>query len=74
MNVREHQILRIEGQRWKYEGAKMTAARELVGLSGTRYYAALNALIGRADVEAEYPALVRRLRRLQEVRRGVRRY
>jgi hypothetical protein len=72
MNVREHQILGIEARRWKFEGAKIAAVREQVGLSGARYYQVLDRLIDRADVEAEYPMLVRRLRRLREARRAAR--
>lgn len=67
-------ILEIEAQRWKYPGAKEAAIRDQLGISATRYYQRLHALIERPDVEAEVPQLVRRLRRVRDARRGVRIY
>lgn len=50
---------------WQYAGAKEAAIREKFGLSATRYYQAVNALIDRDDAMAFDPMLVKRLRRLR---------
>lgn len=65
----EKALLDFEGQGWwKYPGAKETAVREQLGLSATRYYQRLNALIDRPEALAYAPLLVRRLRRLRDQR------
>lgn len=69
----DHQTLTIEQGWWKYAGAKETHIREMLGESPTRYYQRLNALIDNPEAEAAYPLLVRRLRRLRDVRRDARR-
>ena len=46
-------------------GAKETAIRDRFGLSPTRYYQVLNALVDRPAALAADPLLVRRLRRLR---------
>ena len=68
----ETQILAFERQWWKYAGAKESAVREQFGMSMTRYYQVLNALIDRPEALAADPLLVRRLRRLRDQRRGQR--
>src|SRR3954465_15849654 len=63
LSARELEILAFERQWWKYAGAKEQAVRELFGMSATRYYQVLNALIDRpAALEAD-PMLVKRRRR-----------
>lgn len=60
-------ILDLEGQFFKYKGAKEQAARELAG-SATRYFQLLNVLIDSPDAEAYAPVTVHRLRRLRDNR------
>lgn len=64
----EREILAFERQWWKYAGAKEAAIRELFGMSATRYYQVLNALINTEAALAADPMLVKRLRRLRDVR------
>ena len=64
----EREILAFERQWWKYAGAKETAVRERFGMSSTRYYQVLNALIDRPEALAFDPMLVRRLTRLRAAR------
>lgn len=64
----ESRILDFEAGWWRYAGAKETAIRELFDLTAPRYYQLLNDLI---DCEAALfaaPMLVKRLRRLRELR------
>jgi hypothetical protein len=72
LSEREREILAFERQWWKYAGAKETAIRELFGMSATRYYQVLNALIDRPEALAHDPLLVRRLRRLRATRQRAR--
>ena len=65
---REHEMLAFERQWWRAAGAKETAIRELFGVTPTRYYQALNALVDRPDALAVDPLLIRRLRRVRSVR------
>jgi hypothetical protein len=69
---REHEILAFERQWWKYAGAKEQAIRELFGLSATRYYQVLNALVDKPAAMAADPMLVKRLRRQRTGRQRVR--
>ena len=69
---REHDILEFERQWWKYAGAKEEAIKELFGLSATRYYQVLNALVDRPEALAADPMLVKRLRRLRATRQKAR--
>ncbi|WP_460519387.1 DUF3263 domain-containing protein [Flindersiella endophytica] len=74
---RDQQILAFERQWWKYAGAKEQAIRDQFGMSATRYYQILNALIDRPEALAKDPLLVKRLRRLRSSRqraRSVRRH
>jgi hypothetical protein len=72
LSRREHDILAFERQWWKYAGAKEEAIKELFGLSATRYYQVLNALIDRPEALAADPMLVKRLRRLRSSRQKAR--
>ena len=65
---REHEMLAFERQWWRHAGAKETAIRDRFGLSPTRYYQALNALVDQPGALAADPVLVRRLRRLRAAR------
>ncbi|ABK51873.1 conserved hypothetical protein [Acidothermus cellulolyticus 11B] len=68
----ERRILEFERQWWKYAGAKEQAMRDLFGMSATRYYQTLNALIDRPEALAADPMLVKRLRRLRSARQRAR--
>lgn len=72
LSRRDHDILAFERQWWKYAGAKEEAIKELFGLSATRYYQVLNALIDRPEALAADPMLVKRLRRLRASRQKAR--
>ena len=61
-------MLTFERQWWKYAGAKETHVRETFGVSMTRYYQQLNALIDRPAALAHDVLLVKRLRRLRAQR------
>ncbi len=69
---REHDMLSFERQWWRHAGAKDTAIRDRFGVTPTRYYQVLNALLDRPDALAADPLLVRRLRRLRAARQRTR--
>jgi hypothetical protein len=72
LSERDLQILEFERQWWKYAGAKEQAVRELFGMSATRYYQVLNALIDTPAAMAADPMLVKRLRRMRASRQRAR--
>lgn len=65
---RQLAILDLERSWWKYAGAKEQAVGDTFGVSSTRYYQELNALIDHPAALASDPLLVRRLRRLRAAR------
>ena len=68
LSARDADILAFERQWWKFAGAKEQAIREKFGMSATRYYQVLNALIDDPAALATDPLLVKRLRRLRATR------
>ena len=72
LSRREHEMLTFERQWWRRPGAKDTAIRDRFGVTPTRYYQVLNALVDRPDALAADPLLVRRLRRLRLARQRTR--
>ncbi|TWH44807.1 LytR cell envelope-related transcriptional attenuator [Rhodococcus rhodochrous J38] len=56
LSRRDLDILAFERQWWKYAGAKEDAIKELFGLSATRYYQVLNALVDRPEALAAEPS------------------
>ncbi|MEU8069551.1 MULTISPECIES: DUF3263 domain-containing protein [unclassified Micromonospora] len=68
LTEREQRILAFEAQWWKHAGAKEQAIRDTFGLSATRYYQLLNALLDQPAALAAEPVLVGRLRRLRSSR------
>jgi hypothetical protein len=62
-------MLTFERQWWRSAGAKETAIPDTFGVTPTRYYQVLNALVDRPAALAADPLLVRRLRRLRSARR-----
>lgn len=72
LSDRDREILNFERHWWRYAGAKEQAIRDQFGMSGTRYYQVLNALIDRPEALAYDPLLVKRLRRLRSSRQRAR--
>ena len=68
LEARDAEILAFERQWWKFAGAKEQAIRDKFGMSATRYYQVLNALIDKPEALAQDPLLVKRLRRLRATR------
>lgn len=65
LTSREAEILDFERQWWRLAGAKEQAVADRFGLSSTRYYQLLNALIDRPAALRADPMLVKRLQRLR---------
>ena len=72
LSERDRELLRFERQWWKFAGAKEQAVRDQFGMSATRYYQVLNALIDHPAALAYDPLLVKRLRRLRAARQRAR--
>jgi hypothetical protein len=71
------QVLAFERRWWRYAGAKEEAIAAEFGVSPTRYYQQLDALVDTREALATDPLLVGRLRRLRGSRaqaRTVRRH
>jgi len=73
LSEREEHILAFEAKWWKHAGSKEQAIRDTFGLSSTRYYQLLNALLDNPLAVAKDPTLVGRLRRLRSTRARTRR-
>ncbi|KHD72478.1 hypothetical protein MB27_39150 [Actinoplanes utahensis] len=73
LTERELEILAFEGKWWKHAGAKEQAIRDTFGLSSTRYYQLLNALLDNPAALEKDPILIGRLRRLRSARARTRR-
>ena len=73
LGEREQQILAFEARWWKHAGSKEQAIRDTFGLSSTRYYQLLNALLDNPAALQHDPVLVGRLRRLRSTRARTRR-
>jgi len=61
-------LLDFEGSWWQAEYSKEDEIRLRFGLSTSRYYQQLNALIDQPEALAYAPLLVKRLRRMREQR------
>ncbi|MFF1511480.1 DUF3263 domain-containing protein [Streptomyces sp. NPDC058326] len=66
LGARERALLAVERRSWPGPGAKERAVRERLGLSPTRYYQLLNALLDDPRALAHDPVTVNRLRRVRE--------
>jgi len=69
LDERERRILDFERDAWRLQVAKERAIRGTFGISATRYHQLLRRIVDRPEALAYDPMLVRRLRRLREVRR-----
>lgn len=72
LSERDRAVLAFEKQHFKYSGAKEQAIRDRFGMSATRYYQVLNALLDRPEALAFDPMVVNRLRRRRAERRRAR--
>ena len=73
LDERGQQILAFERQWWRQSGAKEQAIRDTFGLSATRYYQLLNALLDDPRALEHDSVVVNRLRRLRASRIRARR-
>ncbi|WP_069817372.1 DUF3263 domain-containing protein [Streptomyces sp. TP-A0874] len=69
LSDRDLAVLALERVPWPGPGAKERAVRERLGISPTRYYQLLNALLDDPRALAHDPVTVGRLRRLRDSRR-----
>ncbi|MFF9913768.1 DUF3263 domain-containing protein [Streptomyces sp. NPDC013457] len=65
LGERERAVLAVERRSWPGPGAKERAVREQLGLSATRYYQLLNALLDDPRALRHDPVTVNRLRRVR---------
>lgn len=72
LSERERAVLAFEKRQWKHRGAKDQAILDSFGMSATRYYQLLNALLDRPEAQEFEPALVKRLRRLRAGKQSAR--
>lgn len=70
LSERARAVLALERQSWPGPGAKERAVRERLGITPTRYYQLLNALLDDPRALAHDPVTVNRLRRVREARRA----
>ncbi|MER8041915.1 DUF3263 domain-containing protein [Streptomyces sp. NPDC094032] len=68
LGEREQAVLAMERRSWPGPGAKERAVREQLGLSPTRYYQLLNALLDDPRALEHDPVTVNRLRRVRAER------
>ena len=69
----EQAVLAFERRWWKHAGAKEQAIKDELGLSSTRYYQLLNALIDKPEALVADPMTVKRRLRLRAAGRQARR-
>lgn len=72
LSERDRAVLSFEKQHFKYSGTKEQAIRDRFGMSATRYYQVLNALLDRPEALEFDPLVVNRLRRRRAVRQRAR--
>jgi len=68
LTERDREMLAFERQWWRHPGSKEQAIKERFGMSPTRYYQVLNALLDVPAALAFDPLVVGRLHRLRETR------
>ncbi|MEV0261527.1 DUF3263 domain-containing protein [Streptomyces sp. NPDC050617] len=69
LSDRDLAVLAVERRSWAGPGAKERAIRERLGITPTRYYQLLNALLDDARALEHDPVTVNRLRRVREAKR-----
>ncbi|KIZ13656.1 hypothetical protein SNA_37235 [Streptomyces natalensis ATCC 27448] len=70
LSDRDEAVLAVERRSWPGPGAKERVIRERLGISPTRYYQLLNALLDDPRALAHDPVTVNRLRRIRDARRA----
>jgi hypothetical protein len=70
LSERDLSVLAVERRGWPGPGMKERAIREQLGMSPTRYYQLLNALLDDPRALAHDPVTVNRLRRRREAQRA----
>ncbi|GAA4911700.1 uncharacterized protein DUF3263 [Stackebrandtia albiflava] len=70
LTSRQREILAFEARFWRDAGAKEQALRDELGMTETGYYQALARLLDEPAALEHSPALVNRLRRARDRRRG----
>ncbi|KOG51067.1 hypothetical protein ADK76_37685 [Streptomyces griseoflavus] len=70
LSPQDEAVLAVERRSWPRPGAKERVIRERLGISPTRYYQLLNALLDDPRALAHDPVTVNRLRRVREARRS----
>jgi hypothetical protein len=69
LDERSREVLDFEREAWKLTVPKQRAIRQRFGISASRYHQLLHRIIDRPEALTYDPMLVRRLRRLRELRR-----
>jgi hypothetical protein len=69
LDERSREVLDFEREAWKLTVSKQRAIRQRFGISASRYHQLLHRIIDRPEALSYDPMLVRRLRRLRELRR-----
>ncbi|MDG4862160.1 DUF3263 domain-containing protein [Streptomyces sp. T-3] len=69
LSDRDLAVLAVERRGWPSAGVKERTIREQLGISPTRYYQLLNALLDDPRALAHDPVTVNRLRRIRDERR-----
>jgi hypothetical protein len=72
LDGRAREVLDFEREAWKLTGTKERAIRERFGFSPARYHQLLHRVIDLDEALRYDPMLVRRLRRVRELRRRAR--
>ena len=72
LSDQQRAVLDFEKSWWSLPGSKEAEIREQFGISSTRYYQELNALLDDEAALAYDPLLVKRLRRVRSARRSER--
>lgn len=70
LTAQDEAVLAVERRSWPGPGPKERAIREQLGISPTRYYQLLNALLDDPRALAHDPVTVNRLRRVRDARRA----
>ncbi|MFI9047989.1 DUF3263 domain-containing protein [Streptomyces sp. NPDC053427] len=70
LSAQDEAVLAVERRSWPGPGAKERVVRERLGISPTRYYQLLNALLDDPRALAHDPVTINRLRRIRDARRA----
>ncbi|MFG2892082.1 DUF3263 domain-containing protein [Streptomyces sp. NPDC048248] len=70
LSAQDEAVLAVERRSWPGPGAKERVVRERLGISPTRYYQLLNALLDDPRALAHDPVTINRLRRVRDARRA----